>query len=70
MAADIEVPKQVFAHGFITVNGQKISKSLGNVIDPITLVDTYSADAVRFYLFAGTPFDNDGDFSIRDFADK
>ena len=70
MAADIAVPKQVFAHGFITVNGQKISKSLGNVIDPIALVDTYSADAVRFYLFAGTPFDNDGDFSIRDFADK
>lgn len=70
MAADIPVPLQVFAHGFITVNGQKISKSLGNVIDPIALVDTYGADAVRFYLFAGTPFDNDGDFSIRDFADK
>lgn len=70
MAADIEVPRQVFAHGFITVNGQKISKSLGNVIDPIALVDQYGADAVRFYLFAGTPFDNDGDFSIKDFAER
>ncbi len=70
MAADLEVPKQVFAHGFITVNGQKLSKSLGNVIDPISLVDNYGADAVRFYLFAGTPFDNDGDFSLKDFVEK
>jgi len=70
MAADIPVPRQVFAHGFITVNGQKISKSLGNAIDPIALVDEYGADALRFYLFASTPFDNDGDFSVRDLAEK
>lgn len=70
MAADIPVPHQVFAHGFITVNGQKISKSLGNAIDPIALVDQYGADAVRFYLFASTPFDNDGDFSLKDLAEK
>lgn len=66
MAADIAVPKQVFAHGFITVDGQKISKSLGNSIDPGALVDEYGADALRFYLFANTPFDNDGDFSHED----
>lgn len=70
MAADIEVPKQIFAHGFITVNGQKISKSLGNVIDPIALVDRFGADAVRFYLFSVTPFDDDGDFSLNTFAEK
>lgn len=66
MAAGLELPKGVFAHGFITVEGQKISKSLGNVIDPIALVDLYGADAVRFFLFAGTPFDQDGDFSSKE----
>jgi len=68
MAADIPVPKQVYAHGFITVEGQKLSKSLGNVIDPNLLVDKYGADAVRFYLFAQTPFDQDGDFSHATFV--
>jgi methionyl-tRNA synthetase len=63
MSADIEVPRRVYAHGFITVEGQKLSKSLGNVIDPNALVDEYGADALRFYLFAQTPFDQDGDFS-------
>lgn len=67
IALGIEPPKQVFAHGFITVNGQKLSKSLGNVIDPNALVAEYGADAVRFYLLAATPFDNDGDFSTDDF---
>ena len=63
MAADIEIPKCVYAHGFITDEGQKLSKSLGNVIDPNALVEQYGADALRFYLFAQTPFDQDGDFS-------
>ncbi len=63
MAAGVELPAGVFAHGFITVEGQKISKSLGNVIDPIALVDQYGADAVRYSLFSGTAFDQDGDFS-------
>lgn len=67
MALGLDVPKQVFAHGFITVQGQKISKSLGNVIDPIALAETYGADAVRYYLFAATPFDSDGDFSKEQF---
>jgi len=63
MAADVEVPLHVYAHGFITVEGQKLSKSLGNVIDPNALVEQFGADALRFYLFAQTPFDQDGDFS-------
>jgi methionyl-tRNA synthetase len=63
MAADIEIPQHIYGHGFITVEGQKISKSLGNVIDPVELVKQYGSDAVRYFLFAGTPFDQDGDFS-------
>lgn len=70
MASGVEPPRQVFAHGFITVNGKKLSKSLGNVIDPNALVDEYGADAVRYYLMAATPFDNDGDFSIDDFIKR
>jgi len=63
ISADLPLPKQVYGHGFITVEGQKISKSLGNVIDPIALVDEYGSDAVRYALLACTPFDQDGDFS-------
>jgi methionyl-tRNA synthetase len=63
MAADVGVAHQVYAHGFITVEGQKLSKSLGNVIDPNALVAEFGADALRFFLFAQTPFDQDGDFS-------
>ena len=70
MAADVAVPRQVYAHGFITVEGQKLSKSLGNVIDPNALVAEFGADAVRFYLLAGTPFDQDGDFSRQEFIRK
>lgn len=70
MSADLPLPKQIFGHGFITVEGQKISKTIGNVIDPNVLADTYGADAVRFFLFAATPFDQDGDFSKKDFISK
>jgi len=70
MAAKLPLPKQIFAHGFLTVEGQKISKSLGNVIDPNQLVQKYGADAVRFFLFAGTSLDQDGDFSVATFQDK
>jgi len=65
MAADLAPPKRVFAHGWWTNEGQKISKSVGNVIDPLTLVETYGLDQVRYFLLREVPFGNDGDFSHR-----
>jgi methionyl-tRNA synthetase len=65
MAAGLEPPKRVFAHGWWTNEGQKISKSLGNVIDPYALVERYGLDQVRYFLLREVPFGNDGDFSHR-----
>ncbi|WP_299443613.1 methionine--tRNA ligase [uncultured Rhodospira sp.] len=65
MAAGLEPPKRVFAHGWWTNEGQKISKSLGNVIDPYDLVKSYGLDQVRYFLLREVPFGNDGDFSHR-----
>jgi len=65
MAADLPVPKRVFAHGWWTNEGQKISKSLGNVIDPDRLVADYGLDAVRYFMLREVPFGSDGDFSHR-----
>jgi methionyl-tRNA synthetase len=59
-----KLPKQVFAHGFFTLDGQKISKSLGNAIDPRDLVPTYGFDAIRYFLLREIPFGEDGDFSV------
>ena len=63
MAAGLQPPKRVFAHGWWTNEGQKISKSTGNVIDPIELVEKYGLDQVRYFLMRDVPFGNDGDFS-------
>jgi methionyl-tRNA synthetase len=63
LAAGLEPPKRIFAHGWWTNEGQKISKSLGNVIDPIELIDTYGLDQTRYFLLREVPFGNDGDFS-------
>ena len=63
MAADLPLPKRVFAHGWWTNEGQKISKSLGNVIDPLQIADTYGLDQMRYFLLREVPFSNDGDFS-------
>jgi methionyl-tRNA synthetase len=63
MSAGLPLPKQVFAHGFFTVDGQKISKSLGNAINPVELAGTYGVDALRFYLLREIRFGGDGEFS-------
>ncbi|NYZ78481.1 methionine--tRNA ligase [Candidatus Micrarchaeota archaeon] len=63
LSAGYKFPKKVFAHGFLTVDGQKMSKSLGNAIDPVSLSEKYSVDALRYYLFREISFGEDGDFS-------
>ncbi|MEZ5845319.1 MAG: methionine--tRNA ligase [Geminicoccaceae bacterium] len=63
MAAGIEPPRRIHAHGWWTNEGQKISKSLGNVIDPYELIDRYGLDQMRYFLLREVPFGNDGDFS-------
>ncbi len=63
LSAKIPLPKQVIVHGFLTVNGKKMSKSFGNVIDPIYLAKTYGADSLRYFLMRKIPFGDDGDFS-------
>ena len=63
LAAGLETPKRIYAHGWWTNEGEKISKSLGNVIDPVDLIDRYGLDQVRYFLLREVPFGNDGDFS-------
>jgi methionyl-tRNA synthetase len=63
MSAGLEPPKRVFAHGWWTVEGQKMSKSLGNVVSPLELVERYGLDQTRYFLLREIPFGNDGDFS-------
>jgi methionyl-tRNA synthetase len=63
MAAGLMPPKRVFAHGWWTNEGQKISKSLGNVINPLELIKTYGLDQTRYFLLREVPFGQDGDFS-------
>ena len=63
MSAGLKTPKKIFAHGWWTNEGEKISKSLGNVIDPVALKNTYGLDQVRYFLLREVPFGKDGDFS-------
>jgi methionyl-tRNA synthetase len=63
MAAGLPLPKRIFAHGWWTIEGQKMSKSLGNAIAPAQLVERYGLDQTRYLLLAEVPFGNDGDFS-------
>jgi len=63
MSAGLPTPKRVFAHGWWTIEGEKMSKSLGNVIAPADLVGTYGLDATRYFLLREVPFGNDGNFS-------
>ena len=68
MGAGIEVPNRIFAHGWWTVDGEKMSKSVGNVIDPFVMLDQYGVDYVRYFLTAEVSFGNDGDYSSESFA--
>ena len=64
MSAGYDVPKQIFVHGYLLVDERKMSKSLGNVIDPLDLVGTYGADAVRFWALRSVSFGQDGTVSL------
>jgi methionyl-tRNA synthetase len=63
MSADLPLPQQVFGHGFLTKNGQKMGKTLGNTLDPVALVNRYGRDAVRYYFLKEIEFGRDGDFN-------
>jgi methionyl-tRNA synthetase len=63
MSAGIELPRRVFAHGFVLNSGEKMSKSLGNVIDPVALVDQFGVDQVRYFFLREVPFGQDGSYS-------
>jgi methionyl-tRNA synthetase len=70
LSAELPLPKEVIVHGFLTAEGQKMSKSLGNVIDPIKLTEKYSADSIRYVLIRAIPFGEDGDFSEKTLVDR
>lgn len=63
MSADLALPKQIFGHGFLTKDGQKMGKTLGNTLDPLMLLDKYSSDAVRYYFLKEIELGKDGDFN-------
>jgi methionyl-tRNA synthetase len=64
MALNLPLPETIFAHGWWTVDGEKMSKSRGNVVDPNKMVDEFGADAFRYFLLREVPFGQDGDFSL------
>jgi len=70
LSLNLPLPKSILVHGFITANGQKMSKSLGNVVDPFGLVEKYGQDAVRYYLLREIPTTKDGDFSYSKFEKR
>jgi len=70
ISAGLELPKKIFVHGYVTIEGQKISKSLGNVINPLDLLSKYKADEIRYYLVRDIPASEDGDFSENGLKDR
>ena len=70
MALDLPLPKKVFAHGWLLMKDGKMSKSKGNVVDPVTLIDRYGLDALRYYLLREVPFGSDGVFTPEGFVER
>ena len=70
MAADLELPKKLFVHGYLLMDGEKMSKSLGNVLDPFAVIDRFGADALRFYLLRDVSFGQDGSVSTSSFEQR
>lgn len=70
MAAGLPLPERVFVHGYLLMDGHKMSKSLGNVLDPFEIIERFGADALRFYLLRDVPFGQDGSVSAADFESR
>lgn len=70
LAAGLELPKTIFVHGFITVGGEKMSKTIGNIIDPFEVVKKYGTDTLRYYLLREIPSSGDGDFTFEKFEER
>jgi methionyl-tRNA synthetase len=70
MAAGLELPKRVFVHGYLLMDGEKMSKSLGNVLDPFAVIERFGADALRFYLLRDVSFGQDGSVSTAAFEQR
>ncbi|MCL2769017.1 MAG: class I tRNA ligase family protein, partial [Solirubrobacterales bacterium] len=70
MAAELELPRRVFVHGYLLMEGEKMSKSLGNVLDPFKVIDRFGADALRFYLLRDVSFGQDGSVSTASFEQR
>ena len=64
-ALGLPLPKQVFGHGWLVIDGKKMGKSVGNVVDPVVLCDRYGSDAVRYFLMREMPFGSDGEFTLK-----
>lgn len=70
MALDLPLPKKVFAHGWLLMKDGKMSKSKGNVVDPVTLIERYGLDSLRYYLLREVPFGSDGVFTPEGFVER
>ncbi|HZZ99754.1 MAG TPA: class I tRNA ligase family protein, partial [Candidatus Paceibacterota bacterium] len=70
LSAGIDLPKAIYVHGFITVDGQKMSKSIGNVIDPFAMSEKYTPEVFRYFLLREIPSGGDGDFSEKKLVDR
>jgi methionyl-tRNA synthetase len=70
MAAGLELPERIFVHGYLLMDGEKMSKSLGNVLDPFEVIERFGADALRFYLLRDVPFGQDGSVSTGAFEQR
>jgi len=69
LAAGVPLPRQVYVHGFIYARGEKLSKSSGNVVDPVAIANEYGADALRYYLLRSFPTGRDGEFTMEQFVE-
>jgi len=70
LSAGLEVPRMVFGHGFVDLKGEKMSKTLGNVVNPMDIVDVYGPDALRYYLLRDSSFGKDGNFTWENFLER